>query len=332
MPTFHIVNDPWLDVLYSDGETKTVSLGKLLSDLHQIERISESSPLTEVALLRFLIALLSDGLRELVPTEDVWLPFVERCQSGLPAQAIDAILEPLMASPDVLAADHSGFFDGPSVRRVPGWDAPNAKQPVSRFLPELPTGTNLAHFVHLADDSAALCVACLLKSRAVDAAFARGGLGPSLSRNLLATISGTEPRYVVLTAASLLDTLLINLLTGDASRPSWVSIHQRQAGNPGPVARMSWRPRLMLPTTAADTRLPCVSCATTTQLRFIDSVMLDTYNHSGSPFGSKDDIENWKGSGRDPHLLPVVKNELSLGLSPLEWPLRALSRLLGGDL
>ena len=249
MASFDIIDDSWLDVIRRDGAVRTVSLRELLTDLHRIDRLSESSPLTEVALLRFLIALLSDGLRDLISTEDAWLPFVERCKNGLPAEAIDAILQPLTASSDVLAANHSGFFDGPLVRRIAGWDTQNAKQAVSRFLPELPTGTKVSHFVHLSDESAALCVPCLLKSRAVDAAFARGGLGPSLSRNLLATISGTEPRYVVLIAASLLDTLLINLLTGDTSRPSWVSIHQPQAGNPGTVARMSWRPRLMLPTT-----------------------------------------------------------------------------------
>lgn len=209
MQTFDIIEEPWLDVLTSGGTVRTLPLRDVLKELHRIERLSESSPLTEVALLRFLIALVSDGLREFVPDEAAWLPFVQQCREGLPDAAVNAILEPLTASPNVLAADHAAFFDGPLVRQISGWDESNARQPVSRFLPELPTGTNLAHFSHLTDDAAALCVACLLKSRAVDGAFARGGLGPSLSRNLLATISGTEPRYVVLEAKSLLDTILV---------------------------------------------------------------------------------------------------------------------------
>lgn len=328
MKTFDIIEEPWIDVVQSDGIVRTLSLRALLMDLHHIDRLSESSPLTEVALLRFLIALVSDGLRDFVPDESAWLPFVKQCRDGLPDAAINAILEPLLASANVLAVDHVAFFDGPLVRQVNGWDEPNARQPVSRFLPELPTGTNLAHFSHLTDDAAALCVACLLKSRAVDAAFARGGLGPSLSRNLLATISGTEPRYVVLEAKSLLDTILTNLAIGDSTRPSWVHFHSRQDGEPGPIARMSWRPRLMLPITSSESQLPCVACASTTRPRFTQAVMVDSYNFVGSPFGSKDDLERWKSVGGDPQILPIGKNVLSLGLSSNEWSLRALTRLL----
>lgn len=332
LPSFNIINDRWLDVLRSDGTVRTMSLRELLTDLHEIDRLSESSPLTEVALLRFLIALVSDGLRDFVPSEEAWSPFVQRCRNGLTTEAIDSILNPLASDPDVLASDHSAFFDGPQIRTVPGWDELNARQPISRFLPELPTGTNLCHFQHLSDDAAALCITCLLKSRAVDAAFARGGLGPSLSRNLLATISGTEPRYVVLRSQSLLATILINLVVGDPSRPSWIAIHRHYDDNPGPIARMGWRPRLMMPMTGSETTSKCTVCATDVRPRFRQAIMLDTYNHKKSPFGSKGDLESWKNSNQDPQLLPFVKNAFTLGSTPAEWPLRSLTRLLAsGD-
>ena len=245
--------------------------------------------------------------------------------------AVDAILEPLRESSDVLADDHSGFFDGPLVRQVKGWDELNARQPASRFLPELPTGTNLAHFSHQSDDAAALCVACLLKSRAIDAAFARGGLGPSLSRNLLATISGTEPRYVVFESKSLLDTILLNVTVNDSTRPSWVCIHRRKDGQPGPIARMGWRPRLLMPVPSSESQLPCAGCSSSARPRFTQAVMVDTYNFAASPFGSKSDLEKWKATGSDPQLLPFAKNVLSLGINSEEWSLRALARLLSGQ-
>lgn len=260
MPTFHIVNDPWLDVLYSDGETKTVSLGKLLSDLHQIERISESSPLTEVALLRFLIALLSDGLRELVPTEDAWLPFVERCQSGLPAQAIDAILEPLMASPDVLAADHSGFFDGPSITNArsvhaiyPPRDVPAS---VTDVLLSVPTDTEISHFRRV-EAVPAVCVRCLLKGVLAKSLFATGGGGGYSSG-----AAGAKPAFAVLVGSTLLQTLLLNFVVADFDDiPGWRRQFSRSLGrHPKVIERLTWKARLYSPRRFATAGTKCCGC------------------------------------------------------------------------
>ena len=329
--SFDVIDGQWLDVLHLNGTTASVTLRELLGTAHLISRLSEPSPLTEVALLRFLITLMSDGLRATLQAEDDWARFADQCQDGLSMHVVDEILAPLAGRSNVLDVNHDAFFDGPSVRRVTGWDESGAWQPVSRFLPELPTGTNLAHFAHISDDSAALCVGCLLKSRAVDAAFARGGLGPSLSRNLLATISGTEPRYVVLVGSTLLETLLINVVVADRTRPSWVSVHRAKDGDPGPIARLSWRPRLVLPVTSSECHLPCVRCGTTERPRFTKAVMLDTYNSNGSPFGVQEDVARWKIAGGDPQLLSFENSSITFGRSSLEWPLRAITRMLAGD-
>ena len=165
----------------------------------------------------------------------------------------------------------------------------------------------------------------------MESAFARGGLGPTLSRNLLATIGGTEPRYVIPTGRTLLETLALNLIVGDPSQPSWRSIHRRADGDPGSIARLTWRPRLIMPVTSSLTDLPCVRCGTMARPRFAQIVTVDTYNRAGSPFGSKNDVEQWKKLAGDPHLLPVEKGAITLGLSSAEWPLRAVARvLLGG--
>lgn len=329
--SFDVIDDKWFDVLNVDGTTASVTLQEVLRSAHRISRLSEPSPLTEVALLRFLIALVSDGLRVTLQAEGDWAGFADQCQDGLPTEVVAEILAPLRGRSDVLDTSHDSFFDGPSVRRVSGWDDPGASQPVSRFLPELPTGTNLAHFAHISDDSAALCVGCLLKSRAVDAAFARGGLGPSLSRNLLATISGTEPRYVMFEGNTLLETLLLNVVIADRTRPSWVSVHRTMDGDPGPIARMSWRPRLVLPVTSSKSHLACVRCGTTESPRFKKAVMLDVYNSNGSPFGAQEDVARWKIGGGDPQLLSFENSPITFGRSSLEWPLRAITRMLASD-
>jgi|GEM_PF-1501369 len=328
---FDVVDDPWIDVLWIDGTVSTVSLRQVFQAADRIACISESSPLMEVAMLRFLIAFFSDGLREQLRSEDSWRLLVERCRAGLPDAELQAVLAPLQGRANVLDPDHSAFFDGPGVRGVSGWDEPRAWQAATQLLPEVPTGTNIAHFVHSFHGEPALCVACLLKCRALDAAFARGGLGPSLSRNLLATISGSEPRYVILSGETLLQTLLLNAITGDASRASWVAIHSPTAGEPGPIARMSWRPRLLMPIASSQTHIACARCGRETSPRFTQVVLVDTYNHAGSPFGSKSDIERWKTDSCDPQLLPFEKGALSLGVNPREWPLRALSRVLSSS-
>ncbi len=329
--SFDVIDDPWLDVTYNDGSTARISLRELLRSAHLIFGLSESSPLTEVALLRFLIAFFSDGLRDLLHDETDWKKFAEQTLKGISTDIIESILAPLAGRSDVFHESHDAFFDGPSVKQIKGSDDPGSWQPASRFLPELPTGTNLAHFVHLSDDTAALCVACLLKSRAVDAAFARGGLGPSLSRNLLATIGGIEPRYLIVVGSTLLETLLLNAVVADESRPSWVSIHRPKNGNPGPVARMSWRPRLAQFIKQSQSLLPCVCCGSTEYARFTKAVMVDTYNRNSSPFGTKEDVGSWKVAGGDPQIMSFATSELTFGSNPLEWPLRAIALILSSE-
>jgi len=328
MPAFDIIDDPWLDVVRVDGTLECIGLRALLYDLHRVAHLSEPSALTEAGLLRFLTALVSDGLREFVPTEDDWFSFVESCCDGLPGDAVKAVLKPIADVSDVLARDHNAFFDAAAVSVITGWDESTAWQPASRFLPETPTGTNLTHFDHLSDDTTAVCVGCLLKGRAVDSAFARGGLGPSLSRNLLATISGSEPRYVIAVGRTLLETLLLNLVVGDASRPVWCSIHRSADGDAGPIARLSWRPRLVIPVASSESGQPCVCCGTEARPRFRHAVMADTYNYPGSPFGSKADLERWKLQDADPQLVAFEGTGMTFGLTPAEWAVRALVPLL----
>ena len=108
--------------------------------------IKEPWPLTEVAVLRFWIALTSDGLPNEIPAEVGWAAFASRCRGGFPSKVIEAILAPLAARTNVLDPDHDGLFDGPAVARIAGWSDPNGRQPVSRFLPELPAGTKSRSF------------------------------------------------------------------------------------------------------------------------------------------------------------------------------------------
>jgi len=330
MDSFNPMAAPWLDVLLNDGRVVTWSLREVLTQAHEVAQISEASPLAEVALLRMLIALVSDGLRTELPNEEAWAAVRERYWDGFTPEAVDAILATIPKPHDVLHPEHTAFFDGPAVRQVRGWDDPKALQPASRFLPEVPTGTNIAHFFHISDDVSAVCIVCLLKSRAVEAAFARGGLGPSVSRNLLATIGGSEPRYVIPRGQTLLETLLLNLVVGDASRPSWVAVHSAMQGAPGPLARLSWRPRLMMVAPESQIDQACIRCGSVERPRFAQAVMVDTYNHAGSRYGTKSNLEAWKAAPGDPHLLPMDKNALVLGLREEEWPLRALVRLLSG--
>jgi DNA polymerase III epsilon subunit-like protein len=173
--SFDIIGDEWLDVLRTNGTIATLSLRELLVTAHDIARLSEPSPLTEVALLRFLIALVSDGLRDQIPSEEDWAPFVDGCRDGLSAQAINSILAPLEGCSNILDPNHDAFFDGPAIRDgrhtgciYPGKDEGSAPTDV---LLSIPTGTEIGHF-HRVVEPASICVRCLLKGTLTKSLFA----------------------------------------------------------------------------------------------------------------------------------------------------------------
>ncbi|MBX3395398.1 MAG: type I-E CRISPR-associated protein Cse1/CasA [Phycisphaerae bacterium] len=328
MPSFSLVSSPWISVTLIDGQSRVCSLKELLADAHAIARIGESSPLINVAMLRFLIALVSDGLRDRVGCEEDLIRLTARTETGLQSDAVAAIIAPLETATARDGGSQASYFDAEVIKNIPGWDAPNTPQSASQLLAEIPSGTNIVHFNHAYDADPPLCVGCMLKGRLAESAFARGGLGPAISRNLLSTIGGSEPRYVIPYADTLLKTLLLNLIVGDRGRPSWVAIHGRADGVPGPVARMTWRPRLVTPVSNSQSDEPCCHCGESHFDRFTKVVVADTYNHANSPYGAKQDVEQWKSSPDDPHLIPSNKDTFNLGGDFEFWPVRAITRWL----
>lgn len=258
--SFDVIDDKWLDVLNLNGITASVTLRELLCNAHQISRLSEPSPLTEVALLRFLIALVSDGLRATLQAEDDWDRFADQCRDGLPTHVIDAILAPLVGRSDVLDANHDAFFDGPAIRdgRRTGKIYPPKDEgsPPSDVLLSIPTGSEIGHF-HRVENGGAICVRCLLKGTFAKSLFSTGGGGGYSSG-----AAGAKPAFVVLVAGTLLDTLLLNVVIADSDDlPAWRKRFHRSIGRlPKTIERMSWRARLYAPRFSSQCTRSCSGC------------------------------------------------------------------------
>lgn len=320
-PTFDIIDDSWLDVLGADGSIENLSLRKLLENSHRIARLSESSPLTEVALLRFLIALVSDGLRERIPSEGHWQPFFEECRDGLPSDAIEAILAPLVGRSDVLNSEHDMFFDGPAIREgrrtgniYPPKDEGSAPTDV---LLSIPTGTEISHF-HRVEGDGSICVRCLLKGVFAKSLFATGGGG-----GYSAGAAGAKPALAILLGKSLLNTILLNLVIPDPDDlPSWRRRFSRSLNRtPKTLERMSWRARLYAPRMGSLSTIPCVGCGQDDLFTFTELDRADGFKNTSWATGlkagdllGKNSSNEREESDVDPHL---VRQEGEMSLKAL---------------
>lgn len=101
-PVFNLVDDPWISVVTTDGESRLVSLRELLRASQSIRRISGESPPQDFAILRLLIAILwrvytrsgdligPDG-EEFEDADEWWLTMLDA--GGLTTEEIEKYLD-----------------------------------------------------------------------------------------------------------------------------------------------------------------------------------------------------------------------------------------------
>lgn len=56
--SYNLLNEEWIPVLYHNGLWKRIGILKALTESGEIRQIAASNPMDNVALLRFLLALL----------------------------------------------------------------------------------------------------------------------------------------------------------------------------------------------------------------------------------------------------------------------------------
>ncbi len=186
--SFNLLDERWIPILHTDGLAERVGIREALTNAGNIRQIAASNPMDNIALLRFLLAVL------------YW------CKQN-PPNDWDAIsndpfpvdwFSKLGANKDCFNLFGNGqrFYQDRAARRA---------RPVTDLIQEIPTGNNFWHFRHSTDYSDGLCPACCTMGLLRLPLFSVSGLP-----NLKAGINGTPPVYVVPLGRSLLETLFAN--------------------------------------------------------------------------------------------------------------------------
>lgn len=142
--SFNLLDDPWVPVLNHDGEFHRSNLVDFFRQAQQTRTFAVSNPMDRFALARFATILL------------VWLAR-EKLRAA-PAAWPD-LLERLLPALEQHRPEFHLFGEGTRFYQA-NLTAENERVPVGYLFHEIPTGTNIAHFLHVWAEPARVCPAC----------------------------------------------------------------------------------------------------------------------------------------------------------------------------
>jgi len=217
---YNLLDYGFIPVIWSDGRPERIGIKTALAEAGRIRQIAASNPMDNVALLRFLLAVL------------YW------CKGLPPNQGeLDKILAAGQFPSDWFAKldQHQDCFnllgDG---KRFYQDKAARRPRTTTELLQEIPTGNNFRHFRHSSDGDEGLCPACCALGLLRMTLFSVSGLP-----NLKSGINGTPPIYVLPIGPSLLRTLSLNWIPYEnLGDPTWAQLSDPQPnGDPVPFLR-----------------------------------------------------------------------------------------------
>jgi hypothetical protein len=228
---FNLVDEKWIPVLRANGRADRVGLRQALAEAGSIRQVAASNPMDNVALLRFLLAVM------------YW------CKDDPPTQAEkDQILaaERFPAEWFVKIDQQKECFnllgDGKRFYQYGGSsEAQGSSLTANYLLHDVPSGTNAWHFRHSADRDDGLCPGCCAMGLVRLPLFSTSG-----GRGKPPGINAKPPVYVVPFGESLLETLLLNWArVDDLGTPAWENPGMRlpPSGRVPLLAGLTWLPR-----------------------------------------------------------------------------------------
>lgn len=224
---FNLVIAPWIPVLRSNGRAERVGIQTSLHESGQIRQIAATNPMDNVALLRFLLAVL------------MW------CRPGL-SKADRNGLHGAAGVPEKWLGklkEHEAVFNLLGVgKRFYQDESRKGKEvrPIADLLVEFPGEDSVNHMRHIVHDgSYGFCPACCALG------ILRLSVWAPANRFYPASVNPGSAAYAVVQENSLLQTLFANLPSANAQaeQAPWVS--SSTPDSPGAVARLAWRPRTM---------------------------------------------------------------------------------------
>jgi hypothetical protein len=275
---YSLLEESWIPVLWNDGTFNRVGIREALTRAGRIRQIAASNPMDNVAIVRLLLALL------------YW------CK-GNPTD------EQSVASGDSFPVDwfsklddYSDSFNllGNGKRFYQYKKDSDEKLSANYLIHEIPTGTNVRHFLHATDYVDGLCAACCAMGLVRLPLFTTsGGAGKSPG------INSKPPVYAMPLDVTLAATLrlLWKQAGDDLGTPAWVKpdIGLPTKGNVPLLTGMTWLPRRVWLDNPERSKAGCISCGSKESL--IKSCVFrgigSTKTEDDSP------IKSW----RDPHVI-----------------------------
>lgn len=210
---FSLLDEKWIPVLYADGRRGRVRIRQALTEAGDIRQIAASNPMDNVALLRFLLAVLY-WCKGAPPTQG------EKDRILAAGQFPAGWFAKLDGQEDCfnLLGDGKRFYQNTEYRQR------TAEHTTNYLIHEVPSGTNKWHFRHALDRADGLCPACCamgLIRLPVFATSAGKGMSPSTGKS--PGINSKPPLYVIPVGKSLAATLLLSWQTTGLSlgTPEW---------------------------------------------------------------------------------------------------------------
>ena len=208
MPSFNLVDEPWLPCIRGDGRAEELSLRRALVEAREQRELFDPSPLVTVALHRLLLAVLHRAHMG-PPGIDEWQELWNR-EHWDPA-VIDAYLDRWRHRFDLFDAERPFY-------QVPAMGATEAIHPIGLLAQELASGNNVTLFDHsLSADPLALPPAAAARYLVARQAFS---IGFGRSQPFYFADSPALRGYGVLAFGdNLFETLALNLMPYNSNRP-----------------------------------------------------------------------------------------------------------------
>lgn len=279
--TFNLLDERWIPVFYPDGRAERVGIREALTNAGRIRQIAASNPMDNVALLRFLLALL------------YW------CKGNPPEEGSATPGDPFPANWFSQLDANKDLFNllGKGKRFYQCTDSQSKKLPekltANYLIHEIPTGTNKWHFCHSTDKVDGLCPACCAMGLLRLPLFSTSG-----GRGKPPGVNSKPPVYVIPVGVSLAETLWFSWRrTANLGTPAWEKPDAQlpKAGEIPLLLGLTWLPRRVWLENPEETKADCVSCGRSERLirRCVFVGIGSTKTEADGPG------RNW----RDPHVI-----------------------------
>lgn len=238
---FNLIEEDWIPVLRANGRFERVGIRRALSEAGLIRQIAASNPMDNVALLRFLIAVLLWCRPDLSENDRQGL----RDANGISANWLKKLDENVAAFN--LLGDGERFYQDVCVKD-------KEPRPIADVLVEFPGADSVNHMRHIVHDGTyGFCPACCALG------ILRLSVWAPANRFYPASVNPGSAAYAFAEGGALLLTLVANLpgASACAVRAPWLT--QTPPESPDAVAKLAWRPRQVWLNVSAETGR-CANC------------------------------------------------------------------------